>query len=83
MVKDKVLQIENGNNYYVLETVDYNGKKYALSLECDLNSDTVNENDYFVMELDMVDGELAIKHIEDDKIADIVIQMLLEKVGKN
>ena len=80
MVKDKIIQMDNGKSYYVLEDVEYNGKKYILSLECDLDKDAVNEEDYFVMELSMVDGELAIKRVEDDNISKIVIAMLLNNV---
>lgn len=80
MVKDKIIQMDNGKCYYVLEDVEYNGKKYILSLECDLDKDAVNEEDYFVMELSMVDGELAIKRVEDDNISKIVIAMLLNNV---
>ena len=80
MVKDKIIQMDNGKCYYVLDDVEYNGKKYILSLECDLDKDAVNEEDYFVMELSMVDGELAIKRVEDDNISKIVIAMLLNNV---
>ena len=80
MVKDKIIQMDNGKCYYVLEDVEYNGKKYILSLECDLDKDAVNEEDYFVMELSMVDGELAIKRVEDDNVSKIVIAMLLNNV---
>lgn len=80
MVKDKVMQMENGKSYYVLEDVEYNGKKYVLSLECDLDKDTINEEDYLVMELSMADGELAIKRIEDDNVAKVVVSLLLNKV---
>ena len=80
MVKDKIFQMDNGKSYYVLEDVEYNGKKYILSLECDLDKDSVNEEDYFVMELSIVDGELAIKRVEDDNISKIVIAMLLNNV---
>ena len=27
MVKDKIMQMDNGKSYYVLEDVEYNGKK--------------------------------------------------------
>ena len=80
MVKDRVIQMDNGKNYYVLEDIEYNGKKYILSLECDLENDTVNEEDYYVMELSMQDGELSIKQILDDEVAAKVTGMLLNKV---
>ena len=83
MIKDKIIQMDNGKSYYVLEDVEYNEKKYILSVECDLDKDEVNEEDYFVMELDMAGDELAVKHIEDDKIAKMVIELLMDKIRKN
>ena len=44
MVKDKVIQMDNGKSYYVLEEIEYQGKKYILTLECDLEKDMVNED---------------------------------------
>lgn len=74
------MQMENGKSYYMLESVEYNGKLYALALECDLDKDEVNENDYFAMEIAMDGDDLAIKHILDDNIAQIVVGMLLTKI---
>ena len=80
MVKDKVIQMDNGKNYYVLEEIEYNGKKYILTLECDLNMDTVDSDNYLIMELGMLDGELSISTIKDDNVAKVVMAMLLNKV---
>ena len=83
MIKDKIIQMNNGKSYYVLEEVEYNDKKYVLSVECDLDKDEVNEEDYFVMELDVTGEELSIKHIENDDVAKMVIELLMDKIRKN
>ena len=44
-----------------------------------MEKDEIVDEDYLVMELDIVDNELAIKQINDDKIAMIVTDMLLKK----
>lgn len=80
MVKDKVIQMDNGKNYYVLEEVEYNNKKYILTLECNLEQDTINEEDYLVMQLDIKNEDLHIKKITDNNIATIVTTMLLNKI---
>ena len=77
MVKDKIIKMDNGKEYYVLDDIEYNNKKYILSLECDLEKDTVNVDDYLVMELEMANGELAVKRVLDDDVAKIVSAMLL------
>ena len=83
MVKDKVIQMDNGKSYYVLEEIEYQGKKSILTLECDLEKDMVNEDDYFAMELAIENGELNIKKIDDNDIAKVVVGMLLSKMQNN
>lgn len=82
MIKDKIIQMDDNRNYYVLEDTEYKGKKYILALECNLDNDIINEDDYFVMELDVTGEDLYIKHVEDDEIAKMVIELLLDEVRK-
>lgn len=82
MIKDKVITMENGQSYYVIEEVEYNNKKYVLSLECDLDKDTVNEDDYLVMELELTEDDFVIRNIQDDETAKVVANMLLMKLQK-
>lgn len=74
------MQMENGKSYYILDSVEYNSKLYALALECDLDKDEVNEEDYFAMEIAMDGNDLAIKQILDDNTAQIVVGMLINKI---
>jgi hypothetical protein len=80
MVKDKIIELENGTNYYVIEEIDHNDKKYVLAAMCDLEKEEVNEEDYIVMEIKIEDDALVTKNINDDNIARIVAEKLIEKV---
>lgn len=80
MIKDKIIQMENGKSYYALEEITYNEKKYLIALECDLEKDEANEEDYLVMELRIENGELTIKRIEDNELAVTVTALLLQKI---
>ena len=82
MLKDKIIQIDN-KSYYILEEVEYNNRKYILSVECDLDKDSVNEEDYFVMEVVIEGDELAIHHVEDENVARLVIELLMDKIREN
>jgi len=82
MVKDKVIEMENGHNYYILEEVEYNNKKYVLSLECDLENDKIDKENYYVMEFSIVNNDIVVKNIEDDEVAKIVASMLFDKIKK-
>ena len=83
MIKDKIIQLDNKKSYYILDEVEYNGNKYVVSLECDLEEDKVNENDYYVMRIDIDNDNLSVKIIDDDSIAKVVVAMLLNKLKNN
>lgn len=80
MLKDKIVELQNGVNYYVLEEVMYENKKYLLTVKCNLKTEEIKEEDYYVMELQLDGNEFNIKTIQDDNIAAIVTKMLIEKV---
>lgn len=80
MVKDKIIELENGTNYYVLEETEYNDKKYVLAAQCDLEKEELNEDDYIVMEIKIEDDALVTKNIHDDNIVRIVTEKLINKV---
>lgn len=80
MIKDKIIEMDNGKNYYILEEVSYNGKKYLLSAECYLEKDEINEEDYIVMEMVVENEELKINQIKDNELSNIVTNMLINKV---
>ena len=82
MIKDKIIELENGTNYYILDDITYMEKKYVLAAECDLENDSVNEDKYIVMELKINNNDLYILNIEDDNISKIVTKLLIEKIKK-
>lgn len=83
MEKDKIIELTNGINYYILEEVSYNNKKYVLAGECDLDKDAMNEDEYIVMEIKVDGTDLITADIEDSEIAKNVTKMLLDKVRKD
>lgn len=82
MIKDRIIELENGTNYYILDDITYMQKKYVLAAECDLKNDSVNEDKYIVMEIKINNNDLFIVNIEDDNIASIVTKLLIEKASK-
>ena len=80
MVKDKIIELENGTNYYILEEITYNDSKYILAAECNLDTEEVNEDEYIVQEIKLNNADLVTANIEDDTIAQTVTKLLIEKV---
>ena len=70
MVKDKIIELENGINYYILEETSYNDRKYVLAAVCDLEKDDLNTEDFIIMEIKIVDNNLMTANIEDDNLAE-------------
>ena len=79
MINNKIIEISEKLKYYVIENIEYKGKKYILTTQYDENQNTINENEYHVMELDLENNNLKIKQIKDKNIANIVIKKLIEK----
>ena len=82
MIKDRIIELENGTNYYILDDITYMEKKYVLVAECDLEKDLVKEDKYIVMELKINNNDLYIVNIKDNNLANIVTKLLIEKVKK-
>ena len=50
-MKDKVIEIGNQDNIYVVEELDYQNKKYILGAKCDLEKDEVQKDEFVLIEL--------------------------------
>ena len=83
MIKDKIIELIGGINYYILEELSYNNKKYILAVECDLEKDELNNEKYLVMEIKLKNNNLITSTIEDNNLAKTVTNMLLEKINNN
>lgn len=83
MVKDRIIELDNGINYYILEEISYNNKKYILAALCNLGEETVDADKYLVLEIKIEDNNLITADIEDDNLANKVIELLVEKVKAN
>ena len=80
MIKDRIVELQNGVNYYILEDITYMQRKYILAAECDVENDDVDEDKYIVMEMKINNNDLYVVNIEDDQTINIVTKLLLEKV---
>lgn len=79
MIKDKIIKT-NQINYYILEEIEYDNKKYVMAAECDLETDSFNEEKYIIMEIKIENNELITANIEDMDLASTVANLLIEKI---
>ena len=79
---DKVIEIGNQDNIYVIEELDYQNKKYILGAKCDLEKDAVEKDELVLMEVSFKDGELVVKDV-DDEMAVTVTELIQQKMRAN
>ena len=81
-MKDKVIEIGNQDNIYVIEELDYQNKKYILGAKCDLEKDELQKDELVLMEVSFKDGELVVKDV-DDEMAVTVTELIQQKMRAN
>lgn len=82
-MKDKVIKLHNDKDYYILEELEYFGHLYALAAECDLEKDTINENELFLMEVRIENDRLIAEEVPDEDRAREVIKEFQKKMQEN
>lgn len=81
-MKDKIYTLANNYSYYVLEELDYEGKKYVLTVECDPKKDSIKEDELNVFEVSQSEtGDLVLESLENNQ--ENVIALLIDKHNKN
>ncbi len=68
-MKDSVIQLKTGVQYYILEELEYKSKKYAYALQCNLETDTIDEENHIIMEIRMENDNMIVDEIQDDNLA--------------
>lgn len=66
-MKDNVITLENGKQYYVLDELDHNNRKFILSIEVDNKNDKVKDS-YTILEVTNQAGKLVMGNITDLKL---------------
>jgi hypothetical protein len=80
MIKDRIITLNNNHEFYILEEMEYNQKKYVLAAECDTKTDTIEQENLTVMEIKLIGDNIAADNIVDDNLAGFISAKLLEKL---
>ena len=80
-MKNSLINLKNGNSFYILEDTVYNNKNYALTVS--INEDDTNKMNVVVMEYYFENGQIMVSEIADDNIAKIVTELLQQKLQNN
>lgn len=79
-MKDMIIKLKNGKDYYVLDKLLYNDKEYILVVLCDLEKDDINEEELIIMEVKVNNDELIVDEIYDDNLAQEVATLFKQKI---
>lgn len=80
-MKNSLINLKNGNSFYILEDTVYNNKNYALAVS--INEDDTNKMNVVIMEYYFENGQIMVSEIADDNIAKIVTELLQQKLQNN
>ena len=77
-MKNNVITLNENVKCYVLDEIDYKGKKYIFCIQIDENDEMI-ENATYVFEVTVSDDKLITKAIEDFEIASVVNNMFIAR----
>lgn len=80
-MKNSLINLKNGNSFYILEDTTYNNKNYALAVS--INENDTNKMNVVVMEYYFENGQIMASEIADDNIAKTVTELLQQKLQNN
>lgn len=79
-MKDKIIKIGSGEEYYILEELNYEDQKYVLGVPCNLEKDEIDEEKLVLFNINIKDNDLVINNVHDQKLAETVTQNIIEKI---
>ena len=76
---DRIVVLDDKTNIYILDEIEYKGKRFVYGVECEFSSSDIKEN-YYVLEVDMKDNKLLLKDIEDIETISVVNNIFLSRI---
>ena len=82
-MKDKLLKLATGEDFYVLEELTYKDNRYVIGTIIDKNSKKINENELIIFKVVIYQDKLSLDDILDEELATIVSNLFLNKMRNN
>lgn len=83
-MKDKIIELNNGKNYYVLEDLTLDDKYYIYCSLVNEVNETVDENNFVIVEVrKKVDGSYSLIDIDDENDIFLITNLFLNKIKKS
>ncbi len=81
-MKDKLVRLEGGLEYYILEEITVDKKKYCIAFQTNEEHEEVM-NKFIICEVKMVNGSLFLDDINNIDDKERISNLLLDKMEKS
>ena len=81
-MKGKVITVNEMGDFYIVEELDYQDKKYVLCHTLDEEPKSDTEVELALFEVTIKDNDLVLDNVEDET-AQIVTSLIMEKIEQN
>ena len=78
-MKDKMIKLNNGNAYYILESIQSNSGYYVLGASCNMENDNIDTDNLLVCEVTLINNEVSTKEITDKNLVKNITARLIQK----
>ena len=83
MLEDKIITLDNGIQYYIFDSVQFEYEKYILCARCDLEKDEIDIQNLLIKKVVLKNDNIAIDDVEEPEKITEVTTLLLKKVQEN
>lgn len=81
-MKDKIIELNDGQNYYVLDEINHNGNRYICATLCDMKNETVKEDELVVCEVKVANNQLTVNDV-DETVEKEIVNIFLQNMKNN
>ena len=80
-MRDKVVRLASGHDIAIIEEVAYNGKKYVMGMEFDLEKEDFSEDgNLAIFEVRIVNDDIVADVVDDDSLIEKLADIFAEKI---
>ncbi len=79
---DKVITLENGLEYYVLDEMSYEGKNYLFGLQVDNEKEGITNNYIIVESKKDINGNITLIDIDNVQVLETVGNLFTERLNQ-
>lgn len=76
---DKIVVLNDKTKIYILDEIEYKGKRFVYGVECESSVEDITEN-YYILEINLSNDKLLLNDINDIEIESVVNNIFLSRI---